>query len=184
MRRLRFGPGAAASSTEDAAPGPARAQGQERKQLPDAAGLAPVGTVAAVSGAVVFGLLSGTAAVIWQAWSTVLTSGAVIVIPWGALLGVAVVFGAAVSWGLHTRLRWAAGLTGLIAFCVVGVASVGGNDQLMVPLDPLYFTVTPGAAWSAVVIMLGTVVATLVALTLVARHVPAQPAKPRTRPQL
>lgn len=170
-------------------PGPLRAPepGAPHKGAPmpdDAASPAPQGTVPAALGALGFGLLAGLAAVVLQAWSTVLTYGAIIVIPWGALLGVGVVFGASVSWGLATRLRWVAGLTGLIAFCVVGLASVGGNDRLMVPLDPLYFTATPGAAWSTVVIMLGTVVATLAALTLVARHVPPPAATPRKRPQL
>lgn len=175
MSRLRFGPGAAASSSEEAAPGPLRVH-----QGSDAAVPAPMGGLPAGLGAVGFGLLAGLAAVLWQSWSTVLTSGAVIVLPWGALLGSLVVFGAAMAWGLRTSLRWVAGLTGLVAFCVVGAASVGGNDQLMVPLDPIYFTATPGAAWSTVVIMLGTVVATLVALTLVARRVPP-PAAPKAR---
>jgi|GEM_PF-2264892 len=132
------------------------------------------GWLAAV-GTVVIGLAAGAVAVLWQAWATVLTSPGLIVLPWGAVLGSLVVFGAAVSWGLYAARRWVPGLLGLCAFAVLAATSLGGHDTLLAPLDTRYFAVAPGAVWSAIVVTVGTIVATLVALVIVAAFVPAAP---------
>lgn len=178
MTHRPTGPGTPDPSVGAGVPGSARPLPQTPVQdAPRPQPRVPLAPWKTALGAVGIGLVSGLAAVLWQGWSTVLTSGAIIVVPWGALLGSLLVFVASLSWGLKSRQRWAAGLTGLVAFCVVGVASLGGNDLLMVPLDQLYFTATPGAAWSTAIIMIGSVVATLVATAWVARYVPARPAK-------
>ncbi|MGO1318934.1 MAG: hypothetical protein ACTII7_00765 [Galactobacter sp.] len=133
----------------------------------------------AVVVAVVIGLVTGVVALLWQGWSTVLSNS--VVLPWGALLGVATIFGGAWWWGLSTRVRWAPGLVGLVAFGLLSVVSLGGQDTFMPPLSSAAFDVAPGAAWSALVVMAGTVVATIAALLLTARVAPGRPARTSAR---
>lgn len=129
----------------------------------------------AVVVSVVIGLITGVVALLWQGWSTVLDNS--VVLPWGALLGVATIFGGAWWWGLSTRVRWAPGLVGLVAFGLLSVVSLGGQDTFMPPLSSAAFKVAPGAAWSSLVLMAGTVIATIAALLLTARVAPARPAR-------
>ncbi|WP_394162354.1 hypothetical protein [Galactobacter valiniphilus] len=133
----------------------------------------PVKGWVAVVVSVLLGALMGVVAVLWQGWSTVLTSPAVIVLPWGALLGVLAVFFTAVAWGLRAARRWVPGVIGLVAFAVLALVSLDQHNLLIAPMDARYFQVAPGAVWSAFVVTGGVVVATLAALLIVARHVPA-----------
>lgn len=139
----------------------------------------PVRSWVAALLSVVIGLVVGTVALLWQGWSSVLSNG--LVLPWGALLGALAVFGAALWWGLSSQVRWAPGLTGLIAFGLLGLVSVTGNDTFIPPLNTYVFKAAPGAAWSSVVVIAGTVVATLAALFITARMVPAAAPAARTR---
>ena len=147
------------------------ALGEEK--MPDAAGPGPRGVPGwgAGLGAVVLGLVAGVVAVLWQSWATVLTAPRVIVLPWGALLGAVVVFCIAVAWGLKAARRWIPGVVGLCAFAVLAGGALSGQDTLVAPMDPRYFAVAPGAVWSAITVTVGTIVATLAALMVVARYV-------------
>ena len=122
---------------------------------------------------VIVGLLAGVMAVLWQGWATVLLQPMLLVIPWGALLASLLIGSAALSLGLRAGYRWVPGLVGLCAFAVLAAVSMGGHDTLMVPLDSRYAAVAPGGFWSAVTVTAGAVVATIVALLLVAVRVPA-----------
>jgi hypothetical protein len=133
----------------------------------------PVPGWLAVLGSLALGALVGVVAVLWQGWSTVLTTPGVIVLPWGALLGVLAVFFTAVAWGLRTARRWVPGVVGLVAFAILAAVSMDQHNVLIAPLDTRYFQIAPGAVWSAFVVTGGVVVATLAALLIVARQVPA-----------
>jgi hypothetical protein len=132
----------------------------------------------AVVVSVVIGAITGVVAVLWQGWSTVLGSG--MVLPWGAVRGGLAVFGGAYWWGTSAQVRWAPGLVGLVAFGLLAVVSMGGHDTFMPPLSSAAFRVAPGATWSALVVIVGTVIATIVALLLVSRSVPRPAPTSRT----
>ncbi len=151
-------------------PGPGWAAPVSEPEPPAAA---PIKGWLALAVSLVLGALVGVVAVLWQGWSTVLTAPGVIVLPWGALLGVLAVFFAAVAWGLRAARRWVPGVIGLVAFAVLALVSMDQHNVLIAPLDTRYFQVAPGAVWSAFVVTGGVVVATLAALLIVARHVPA-----------
>ena len=149
-------------------PAPDQASSPERGGLP---------TWATVLITVALGAAAGVIALLWQGWFTVLPSG--VVLPWGGLLGALVVFLAAYAWGVRTGARWVPGVTGLLAFAVLGAVSMGGNDRFMPQLNSYYLHAAPGSSWSAITVIAGTFLATLLALILVARAVPPLPRRTR-----
>lgn len=112
--------------------------------------------------AICLGLLTGFAGTMYHAFIWHITSD--IYLPWGAVLGILLVFCAATWCSLRAEKTWAGSLVGLVAFMLIAVFGFAKTGSVLVLLNPVVPVGVAGTLW-----LLGTMAATAVSNVVVGR---------------